>query len=232
LLPEYRSEENEDLLLRAALDDLWKTPALYRVEAQLMLLHRPLEREVPYASRFRAFPRQFLEIDFESIAALPPREVAIPITAWSDNRRAEGSRLISQAYAGHIDSQINDQYRSPGGARKFLTNIIEYPGCGAFYPLASFVATEGRKTGLAGMSLASVVAQGIGHITQACVMPAQRGTGLGYELLRRSLVSLAAHGCRRVSLTVTSANTEAIELYRRMGFTRSRDFAAYVWELR
>ncbi len=57
-------------------------------------------------------------------------------------------------------------------------------------------------------------------------------TGLGYELLRRSLVTLAAHGCHKVSLTVTSSNAEAAQLYRRMGFVNRREFAAYVWELR
>jgi ribosomal protein S18 acetylase RimI-like enzyme len=72
----------------------------------------------------------------------------------------------------------------------------------------------------------------VGHITQICVSPAARGTGLGYELMRRSLVALAAHGCRSVSLTVTAANSAAIQLYERMGFRTKRDFAAYVWEIR
>ena len=44
------------------------------------------------------------------------------------------------------------------------------------------------------------------------------------------MVSLAAHGCHKVSLTVTSANTHAAALYRRMGFTPRREFAAYVWQ--
>ena len=80
------------------------------------------------------------------------------------------------------------------------------------------------------MCLASMVAPEAGHITQICVTPAHRGTGLGYELLRRSLVALAAHGARTASLTVTSSNTEAIQLYKRLGFQKSREFAAYVWE--
>jgi ribosomal protein S18 acetylase RimI-like enzyme len=82
------------------------------------------------------------------------------------------------------------------------------------------------------MSLASIVAPGSGHITQVCVAPQHRGTGLGYELLRRSMVTLAAHGCNKVSLTVTNENEWAASLYHRMGFENRRDFAAYVWELR
>ena len=57
-----------------------------------------------------------------------------------------------------------------------------------------------------------------------------QGTGLGYELVRRSLAALAGHGCRKASLTVTTANRNAVSLYERMGFAVRRRFAAYVWE--
>ena len=40
----------------------------------------------------------------------------------------------------------------------------------------------------------------------------------------------AMNQCERVSLTVTAGNTEAIELYQRIGFRATRRFAAYVWE--
>ncbi|MEI9811218.1 MAG: GNAT family N-acetyltransferase [Acidobacteriota bacterium] len=238
--PAYRTRENEDRLMRAVLDALWQTPGLYRVEAQLMLLADPFDRAVPYASRFHSHARQFLEIPVTQIVTLHPKDPSVVVVMpWTENRRGEAARLISESYRGHIDSQINDQYQSAGGARRFLTNIVEYPGCGAFFPQGSFVALDGndrKNTGgghaLAGMSLASIVAPGSGHITQVCVSPQYRGTGLGYELLRRSMVSLAAHGCHKVSLTVTTANVEAASLYHRMGFIKRRDFAAYVWELR
>lgn len=235
--PQFRTEEVENLLLSAVLDAMWRTPGLYRVEAQLMMLTSPLGRTVPYASRFHQHSRQFMEITSTSIGGLPPRDAAAPIMPWAENRRGDAARLIAQAYSGHIDSQINDQYRSSAGARRFLTNIVEYPGCGSFFTPGSFVALAGGPRSsanqpLAGMSLASLVAPGIGHITQVCVAPAYHRTGLGYELLRRSLVTLAAHGCNKVSLTVTSANESAAALYRRMGFTTHREFAAYVWEMR
>jgi ribosomal protein S18 acetylase RimI-like enzyme len=232
-----RTDENENLLLSAVLDAMWRMPGLHRIEAQLMMLASPLDRTMPYASRFRPYSRQFMEVSNVEIAALPPRDLAISISPWAESRRGDAARLIAQAYSGHIDSQINDQYRSSAGARRFLTNIVEYPGCGSFFTPGSFVALAGGPRSssnqpLAGMSLASLVAPGVGHITQVCVAPAYRGIGLGYELLRRSLVSLAAHGCNKVSLTVTSANEAAATVYRRMGFVTRREFAAYVWELR
>ena len=228
----YRTPDTETALLRAALDAMWRTPGLRRIEAQLMLLADPLSRPIPFAHVFTPHPRLFLEASLASVVSLPPRDPRLVVLPWTDSRRSDAARLISTAYAGHIDSQINDQYRSPGGARRFLLNIVEYPGCGTFFTPASFVALAPGGQGLAGMSLASIVSPGVGHITQACVAPLHRGSGLGYELLRRSMVSLAAHGCHKVSLTVTSANAHADALYRRMGFTPRREFAAYVWEQR
>lgn len=35
---------------------------------------------------------------------------------WRDARCDEASRLIEASYVGHIDSEINDQYRSAAGA--------------------------------------------------------------------------------------------------------------------
>ena len=114
------------------------------------------------------------------------------------------------------------------GARRFLYNIINYPGCGVFSPAASLVAVSSFGV-LAGLSLASIVNDGTGHITQICVAPEFRGTGLGYELIRRSLLRLVNAGCKRVSLTVTSSNADALHLYQRLGFRTTRKFQAYVW---
>jgi ribosomal protein S18 acetylase RimI-like enzyme len=85
---------------------------------------------------------------------------------------------------------------------------------------------------MVGLSLASFVAHETGHITQICVAPSEQRTGLGYELVRRSLFELALNGCRDASLTVTADNQSAVQLYERMGFQVLRDFSAHVWELR
>ena len=62
------------------------------------------------------------------------------------------------------------------------------------------------------------------------VASSHRGTGLGYELLRQSLVGLHKAGCRSATLTVTSANRDAVALYERVGFETIRRFRAFVWE--
>jgi ribosomal protein S18 acetylase RimI-like enzyme len=225
-----RTPEREKLLIQATVEALWRSPGVHRVEAQLLMLGSPLAHKLPFASWSRSYPRRFLEASSEQALLLPERELeGIKIAPWTEARQDDSARLVAAAYRGHIDSEINDQYRSPSGARRFLNNIVQYPGCGTFFAPASYAASQAKGV-LCGISLVSLVAHDTGHITQICVAPSQRGKGVGYELLRRSMLALAAHGCRRIGLTVTSTNKDAIRLYEEMGFTDRRDFAAYVWD--
>jgi ribosomal protein S18 acetylase RimI-like enzyme len=226
-----RTPERESLLLKAALEPLLESPALDRVESQLMMLSHSTRRDMPYAEYLSAFVRNFMRLDFQR-CALPKGQVrrAMYIEKWSEHYQDQSAQLIADAYSGHIDSRINDQYRTPLGARRFLFNIVQYPGCGAFYRPASFAAFEGLNGRLCGISLASIVGPNCGHITQICVSPAVRGTGIGYELLRQSLTTLREAGCLSASLTVTAANEDAVSLYERVGFQTIRRFSAFVWE--
>jgi ribosomal protein S18 acetylase RimI-like enzyme len=231
ILREFSNPANEDLLLSAVLRVLTDAVYLDRIEAQLMMLHGPSDRPMPYGQHLHVFPRNFMVADLEDAYQLP-RGKATATTCferWTDSRQEETATLIANAYAGHIDSSINDQYRSVHGAKRFLMNIVQYPGCGSFYGPASVLAQTGTQH-ITGISLSSLVASDIGHITQICVAPEWQGTGVGYELLRRSMLALADHGCRKASLTVTAGNTDAIRLYQRMGFRAMRRFGAYVWE--
>ena len=234
-----RTPERENALLQATLEALWRSPGVHRVEAQLLLfgatrLSAQEQRRMPFAQWLRAYPRWFMEVPAEDAFQLPAREPAgIAIMPWIEARQDDSARLVAAAYRGHVDSDINDQYRSPAGARRFLSNIVQYPGCGTFFAPASCsaVGAAGDSRGaLCGISLSSLVAERTGHITQICVAPSHRGMGVGYALLRRSLLALAEHGCNRVSLTVTAANQGAVRLYQQMGFTLRREFAAYVWD--
>ena len=141
----------------------------------------------------------------------------------------ESAALIARSYEHHIDGRINDLYRTPSGSHKFLENIVQFPGCGSFHQPGSFAARDRATRRLLGVILASLVAPDIGHVTQVCVGPEAQGKGLGYELVRKSLQSMAASGFKRCGLTVTSANP-AVRLYQRMGFRKRSEFAALVWD--
>ena len=196
VMKEYRTESAEDDLLRPVLDTLAEAPWVRRVESQLMMLSRSFDRVLPYQENVTLYPRTFMEILLADIdkLALRGRESGVTFQTWSDRYQDEAAHLIATAYRGHIDTDINDQYRSPAGARRFLLNIVQYPGCGVFFQPASLVAISpaGR---ICGICLTSIVKHDVGHITQICISPDFRGKSVGYELLRRSLVELHRQGC-------------------------------------
>jgi len=232
VMEDFASIENETMLLTAILDSMLKTPFVQRVESQLMMLRNAARMAMPYRRYLQTHVRNFMELDLEEASRLSAGRASghIVIDGWTERKQDEAASLIAGAYQGHIDSSINDQYRSPAGARRFLLNIVQYPGCGSFFQPASYVAVDSRTHKLCGICLASLVHADVGHITQVCVSKAVRGSGVGYELVRQSLNSLRKHACRKASLTVTAANTEAVQLYERMGFHTMREFAALVWE--
>jgi len=230
----HEHPEYQNLLLEASVRELFEELGAWRIEAQLMMLRAKPDWEYPFASQLRVYPRLFMSIDAGRIQALAPGRAARSalIMEWRAEQAEEVAGLIAEAYRGHVDSEINDQYQTASGARRFLTNIMQHSGCGVFFPSASFVALDAWSGRVMGVSLASLLAQGSGHITQICVAPPVRRRGLGYELLRRSLTALAEAGCNSASLTVTAANTQAVDLYRRVGFELVVRFPALVWERR
>jgi ribosomal protein S18 acetylase RimI-like enzyme len=154
----------------------------------------------------------------------------LELRLWRDDDLPAAARLISEAYLDHPDSVINDQYRSIYGSLRFLNNIVRHSGCGEFVPHASSVLVV-RKTGeLAALVLGSRVSPESGHITQVCVHPSYRRLGLARMLLSLSAASFLRLGAKEVSLTVTEANSHAVQLYHNEGYQSSHVFDAAVWE--
>jgi ribosomal protein S18 acetylase RimI-like enzyme len=231
VLQDFRDQGREHLLMQSAIEPMITMPGVMRIESQLMMMPYDATRQPPYAEYGSMYKRNFMRIDLTP-ATLAKGRVRRPVyfEKWTDHYNTAAAQLIADAYEGHTDSRINDQYRSVSGARKFLYNIVQYPGCGTFYRPASVAAFEPLDGRLCGVSLASIVADGIGHITQICVSPSVRGTGIGHEMLRQSLTTMRDAGCRSATLTVTASNEDAVALYERVGFETVRQFSAFVWE--
>ena len=221
----------ETALLTAVVGGIMGKSGVKRIESQLMLL-RNESLSLPFNHFLSRHNRLFMEADGAAAAKLPEAAVnsRVAFLPWAERNHEEIAHLVAAAYKGHVDSEINDQYRTVPGARHFLTNIVKYPGCGNFSPDASTVAIDEKTGRICGACLTSLISSSAGHITQLCILPAIRGQRLGYELLRRSLVRLADLGCATVSLTVTCTNIGAIRLYESAGFRPHSTFPALVWE--
>ncbi|MGH9584395.1 MAG: GNAT family N-acetyltransferase, partial [Bryobacteraceae bacterium] len=178
------------------------------------------------------YDRLFMQIRRDAVSnlRLNPPALNVALLPWAERFQEDIAHVLAGSYKGHVDSEINDQYRTIPGARHFLTNIVRFPGCGRFSPAASIVAVDQLTRRVCGICLSSLVSAESGHITQLCVLPALRGARLGYELLHLALLRLADLGCTSMSLTVTCSNVEAIRLYECVGFRSAAIFPALVWE--
>ena len=133
-------------LLDHVIETLQQSPGVHRVEAQL-LAHDTGELAEPFlANGFQRFRRLFLSLDLSGegaakISPSPPLK-HIQIRRWTENDYQPAAGIITASYRAHIDSEINDQYRTNAGSMRFLNNIVRFPGCGVFDPEASFVAVH------------------------------------------------------------------------------------------
>lgn len=224
------------LLLDHLLETLQATPGIGRIESQLLLFPAGALAEVFGDHGFHAFPRCFMQCRLTptqpGLQPSSPVEVPPPwrITPWQPDAYAAAAALIQSAYVGHMDADINDQYRSLSGAQRFLHNIVNFPGCGVFDPAHSWLLRHARTGALEGIVLCSRVRGDTAHITQLCIRETLRGSGLGTAMLRHCLATLIAGGLRTVSLTVTRANAAAVHLYEREGFAHLHNFDAWVWD--
>ena len=217
-------------LLGSMLETLRAIPGIERIEAQLIPFGFDFDGTLSDLG-FRIYPRQFMLLDLNraKLPAAAPSSPGLALERWDDRQFGACARLIQLAYANHTDGEINDQYRSEAGALKFLKNIIILPGCGQFLAPASFVLRAPHNHELIGVILTSTVAPGTGHTTQICIMPGYQRRGLGQRLIGSTIATLRERGYTALSLTVTSSNVNAVQLYDRIGFKTIKKFTAGVW---
>jgi len=247
-----------DTLLHHLLEMLQATPGIDRVESQLLMFPAGALAGPFRARGFRSFPRCFMLRNLEALApsvdsAPPslPSGANLLLQSWQPEFYEGAAELIHRCYASHMDAGINDQYCTLHGAQRFLHNIIRFPGCGVFDADTSWVlrnagtaarnaGTSARKArtwgivppalGVEAILLASRVRSDVDHITQLCVSPLLQSHGLGRILLEQCAIEGAKRGLKALSLTVTEANTTALHLYERNGFTTLHRFEAMVWD--
>ncbi|QMV18209.1 GNAT family N-acetyltransferase [Granulicella sp. 5B5] len=230
-----------DLLLRHTLETLQATPGVDRIESQL-LMYPAGALAAPFREHhFRAYPRLFMVRDLTQPLAHQQhpshtdmwsllREHNLTLHTWHPAFYEGAAGLIHRCYAGHMDAEINDQYKTFHGAQRFLHNIIRFPGCGIFDAEDSWVLRDAHTAEMKAMLLCSRIRYDVGHITQICVAPALRGNGLGELLLNYCAAQGAHRGLTSLSLTVTEANIRAQCLYSSNGFTQRHRFEAMVWD--
>jgi ribosomal protein S18 acetylase RimI-like enzyme len=224
------AREVEIKLLTHVIETLQQSPGIHRVEAQL-LAHEAGSVARPFLDQgFQRHPRLFMVLELGSAVPEAATNPDVEIRRWTEADYQPAAAVITAAYRGHVDAQINDQYHTLGGSLRFLNNIVRFPGCGLFDAESSYAAVDRKAKNLIGLILCSRVRNDVGHVTQVCVLPEYRSRGIGESLLAATSANLRERGFSMLSLTVTEANAGAVALYRRLNFESKRVFDAFVWE--
>jgi ribosomal protein S18 acetylase RimI-like enzyme len=222
----------EDTLLRHLLELLLNSPQVDRIESQLLVHPSGTHSRVFREAGFQLFRRLFMVQPLKSLWSAPLTDLPdeLELRPWRDEDLTPAARLICEAYRDHPDSYINDQYRTVHGSMRFLNNIVRYAGCGAFSPQVSHVVVHRTNREFVGLVLGSRVSPESGHITQVCVHPDYRRHGMARMLLSIAAFCFMRQGATEISLTVTEANQQAIDLYVAEGYTCRHRFDAAVWQ--
>jgi ribosomal protein S18 acetylase RimI-like enzyme len=239
---ESAAEVRSELLLRL-FEMLKSTPGVTRIESQLLLHPHGAHRRVFEDAGFEIHERIFMEwplqpstnaVQGDGARMGSGSEVALPdgmeLRRWAENDLGAAARLIATSYQGHLDSHINEQYRTASGSQRFLHNIVRFPGCGYFDSESSRALVHRGNPDLTGLLLCSRVRDDVGHVTQICVGPEYRGRGLGRLLMAECARSLAKRNFSLLTLTVTASNRKAVSLYEWLGFKGTHRFDAMVWD--
>ncbi len=166
---------------------------------------------ITYYKRFR------MEIDLDG-SLMPPRLPApFGWVAWDESLVEHHAEVKFRCFRDEIDSQIFPCLGERHGCQRLMREIRRKPG---FLAVSTWliVGPEGYCGTVQG-----VMDRGpIGAIQNLGVVPEFRGKGLGRALVRQALEGFYQAGLRRAYLEVTAENTSAVQLYRAVGFRRSK----------
>ncbi len=224
----------ESQMVEHVIETLQQSPGIHRIEAQLLTHQTNLLASDFTSAGFQRYRRLFLSLQLrgDNAPQIPPVRLAhdIQIRRWMEQDYQPAAGVITAAYRAHIDSEINDQYRTNAGSIRFLNNIVRFPGCGVFDVESSYVAIHRPTNALVGLILCSRVKDDVGHVTQVCLVPEYRHQGIGENLIACTYNSLRSRNFNLLTLTVTEMNERAVDLYKRLGFVEMSVFDAFVWE--
>src|SRR5262245_33087515 len=126
------------------------------------------------------------------------------------------------SFRAEMDSNVFPCLGEYAGCLRLMEEIVTKPG---FLPGATWLAASVDPAGrqhYCGTVQGVIDRNGMGAIQNLGVIPECRGLGLATGLMHRALAGFQRAGLRRAFLEVTAQNSTAVQLYKRLGFSRAR----------
>ena len=174
------------------------------------------------------FRRLRMEYDLsDSLFPEPPLAEGYELLPWSEDLLKAHAEVKYKSFRFEIDANVFPNLGARDGCRRLMDDIVHR---GHFVPqatwLVQFWPQQARRPEICGTIQGiveeTVDGQRLGAVQNVGVTDGHRGRGLGSCLLHRSLAGFREAGYRRVYLEVTSQNSGAVRLYRRVGFRQTK----------
>lgn len=172
---------------------------------------------VTYFKRFR------MEVDLVRGRFAPPELPAgYALVAWSPDLLAIHAEVKHASFREEIDAHVFPCLGNFSGCLRLMDEICRKA---RFLPDATWLAAFRHPNGereYCGTISAVLDPANHGAIQNIGVTPAHRGCGIGTALLLKALAGFQLSGLCRAYLEVTAQNVDAVRLYQRIGFRRTR----------
>jgi ribosomal protein S18 acetylase RimI-like enzyme len=226
LSPSWGTEAAAQALLRATVDELRRQGA-QRIESSVVASACPWLAPAFERQGFRTYWRDFLRLELEPGRRPAETGGEVQLEPWRDADLYEAAAILQAAYAGGVEAEMYELYRSAEGCQRVLDEILRQAVCGIPLVEASALARyRGRRVGLIAVTQ---IAPQQAHLAQVAVLPEFQRRGIGRSLLDYSLARLTERRFATLSLIVSRANAHALKLYRALGFQTVLACPAFVW---
>lgn len=226
---EYQGQGLEDQMFSTLIQWLQSMPEIIRVEAQLISFSDYSPDAVFEKYGFERFPRSFMSLPMTHWPAGETNPDDENLRVYSEVILPKIADVVYDSYIGGIDAYFSSSFSDRDRCHEFIKNLIRRNGCGTFLPGMTTIMMSSR-TNVNGVTIATRLAPGSGHLPQISVLRTHHGTGIGSLLVKTALNRFKEKKYEVVSLTVTKQNRNAFEWYQRLGFDEVLQFNAYLWK--
>lgn len=225
---EFLGQGLEDQMFSTLITWLQGMKDVKRVEAQLISFSDYDPAKILAEAGFEVFERSFMKLEVEDWPGGPTNPDDKDMRVYSEIILPKIADVVYDSYVGGIDAYFSSSFADRQKCHDFIANLIRRNGCGHFLPGMTTVMTR-ERTKVVGVCIATRLADKSGHLPQISVERDYHGEGIGKTLVHTSLNRFKEKKYEVVSLTVSTANTNAYEWYKRLGFEDHLAFNAYLW---
>jgi GNAT superfamily N-acetyltransferase len=168
------------------------------------------------------FKRYRMELDLRGRRCLP---ILVPpgyrLLAWQPELLDEHAVAKFESFRQEIDAEVFDCLADLSGCRRLMDEISRKEG---FLPEATWLAVgnHGPELEYCGTIQGIRASRAYGAVQNVGITPQHRGRGVGTALITAALLGFQQAGLSRVYLEVTARNDRAVQLYKRLGFRRTK----------